>query len=108
MGIGGFYTPTSVGTDLEAGKERRTINGKEYVFELPLHADVALIKAHKADTAGNLVFEYSEKNFNSLMATAADIVIVQADCIVDAGDIRPDQVHVPGVFVDYIVPTKEA
>lgn len=107
MGIGGFYTPTSVGTDLEKGKEVKNIDGTNYVLELPIHGDVAFVKAHKADKYGNLVFEYAARNFNPLMAMAADIVIVQADHIVEPGEIRPDQVHLPGVFVTYVVPAKE-
>lgn len=102
-GIGGFYTPTGVGTVVEDGKEKKTINGRDYILELPLRADVALIKAYKADRMGNLTFRYSARNFNPLMATAADTVIVEAEEIVEAGEIEPDQVHLPGVFVDYVV-----
>ncbi len=102
-GIGGFYTPTGVGTVVEEGKEKKTINGKDYILELPLHADVALIKAYKADKMGNLIFKYSARNFNPLMAMAADTVIVEAEEIVEAGEIAPDQIHLSGVFVDYIV-----
>lgn len=102
-GLGGFYTPTGVGTVVEEGKERRTIDGCDYIFEKPLRGDVALIKCYKADTMGNAVFKYSAMNFNPLMATAADTVILEAEVIVQPGEIEPDRVHLPGVFVDYIV-----
>lgn len=102
-GIGGFYTPTGVGTVVEEGKEKKVINGKEYLLELPLHADVALIKAYKADRMGNAVFKYTAKNFNPLMAMAADITILEAEEIVETGEIDPEDVELPGVFVDFVV-----
>lgn len=102
-GLGGFYTPTGIGTEAAEGKEIRVINGKEYVFETPLRADIALIKASVADKKGNMIFNKTTKNFNPIMATAVDIVIVEADKIVEVGEIDPDHVMCSGIFVDYIV-----
>lgn len=102
-GLGGFYTPTGVGTEAAEGKETRIIDGREYVFEKPLHGDVALIKAYKADRYGNAVFKLTANNFNSCMAAAAKTVILEAEKLVNIGDIEPDAVHLPGVFVDYVV-----
>ena len=106
-GIGGFYTPTGVGTIVEEGKETKIINGKKYLLELPLHANVALIKCNTADTAGNGVFRYTAENFNPLMAMAADLVILECEKLVEPGSIEPDRVKVPGVFVDYVVHCEE-
>jgi len=103
FGLGGFLTPTGVGTVVEDGKQKLTIGGREYLLELPLKADVALLKAAKADKAGNLVFRKAARNFNPLMATAAEIVIVEAQEIVETGTIDPDEVMTPGIFVDYLV-----
>jgi acetate CoA/acetoacetate CoA-transferase alpha subunit len=105
-GLGGFLTPTGVGTIVEEGKQRLVMNGKNYLLELPLRADVALISAHKADKFGNLVFRRSTRNFNPIMAFAADIVIVEAKEIVEIGEIDPDEVMVTGVVVDWIVQGK--
>lgn len=102
-GLGGFYTPTGIGTEAELGKEKKVINGKEYIFETPLRADVALLRASIVDKKGNMVFNKTMKNFNPMMATAADIVIVEADKIVEIGEIDPEQVMCSGIFVDYIV-----
>ena len=101
-GLGGFYTPTGVGTVVEEGKETKVINGKKYLLELPLKANVALVKAYKADRMGNAVFAYTAQNFNTAMATAADIVILECEKLVENGEIVPDQVQLPGVFVDYV------
>ena len=106
-GIGGFYTQTGVGTVVEEGKETKIIDGKKYLLEMPLHADVAFIHAWKADTFGNAVFKYTARNYNIIMATAADLVIMEAEEIVEQGAIAPDEVHLPGVFVDYVVEAKE-
>ncbi len=106
-GLGGFYTPTGVGTVVEEGKESKVINGKKYLLELPLRADVAFLKAQKADRLGNAVFRYTSKNFNLAMATAADIVILEVEEIVECGALDPDQVSLPGIFVDHIVLTEE-
>lgn len=102
-GLGGFYTPTGVGTVVEEGKEKKIINGKNYILELPLGADIALIKAWKADEKGNLIYRYSARNFNPLMATAADLVIVEAEELVPSGAINQNEVMTPGIFVDYII-----
>lgn len=103
FGLGGILTPTGVGTPVEAGKQKLTIDGKDYLLELPIKADVALIKAFKADKAGNLVFRKAARNFNPLMATAAKVVIVEAQNIVETGEIDPDEVMTPGIFVNYLV-----
>ena len=102
-GLGGFYTPTGVGTVVEQGKERRTLNGREYILEMPLRADFALIRAHRADTMGNLVFKEAARNFNPVMATAADVTIAEAQEIVPAGTLDPEVVVTPGVYVNRIV-----
>jgi 3-oxoadipate CoA-transferase alpha subunit len=102
-GIGGFYTPTAVGTKLAEGKEVRTIDGRDYVLETPLKGDVALIKAELADRWGNLTYRMSARNFAPTMAMAADLTIVQARKIVDLGNIGPEQVITPGIFVDCVV-----
>ena len=102
-GLGGFYTPTGVGTEAAEGKELKVIDGKEYIFETPLKADVALLRASTADKKGNLIFKKTMKNFNPIMATAADLVIVEADKIVEVGEIDPEHVMCSGIFVDYIV-----
>ncbi len=107
-GIGGFYTPTSVGTELAEGKEHREINGQTYVLECPLHADYALIRAWKADKLGNLMFRLSLRNFNPIMAMAATTTIVEVENeVLEPGEIDPDQVHVPGIYVDRITKIPE-
>jgi 3-oxoacid CoA-transferase subunit A len=103
FGIGGFYTPTGVGTKIAEGKETRTIDGRDYVLELPLKADFALIRAWKADTWGNLVFRKTARNFSPLMCMAAKCTIVEAEHIVKLGELDPDQIHVPSIFVQRIV-----
>jgi len=102
-GLGGVLTPTGVGTVVEEGKQKIKINDRDYLLELPLRADVALIYAHKADKAGNLVFRRSARNFNPVMAMAADLVIAQVSEVVEIGAIDPDEVMVPGIVIDYIV-----
>ena len=102
-GIPAFYTATSVGTPLEEGKERRTIAGREYVLEFGLTADFALIKARVADQHGNLLFNKTARNFSPIMATAADTTIVQSEEIVSAGELDPECIVTPGIFVDRIV-----
>ncbi len=106
-GIGGFYTPTGVGTLVAEGKETRTIDGREYLLELPLRADVALISAFKADRWGNLVYRKTARNFGPLMAAAAATTIVQVDEVVELGDLDPETVVTPGIFVDRVVPLGE-
>lgn len=102
-GLGGVLTPTGIGTIVEEGKRKLEISGKEYLLELSLKADVALIKAHKADKKGNIVFRGASRNFNQIMATAADYVIVEAENLVEVGEIDPNDVMVPHIFVDAIV-----
>lgn len=102
-GLGGFLTPTGVGTTVEEGKQRLCVGGIDYLLELPLRAEVAIIKAKIADTAGNLVFERAARNFNPVIALAADLVIAEVDELVPAGEINPDAVMAPGVLVDKIL-----
>jgi 3-oxoadipate CoA-transferase, alpha subunit len=102
-GIGAFFCPTGVGTPLTEGKERRTIDGRDHVLEYPIKGDVALIKAFRADTLGNLVYRKTARNFGPVMATAAMITIVQVSEIVQPGGIDPEVVITPGIFVDRIV-----
>ncbi|MEM7343819.1 MAG: 3-oxoacid CoA-transferase, partial [Chloroflexota bacterium] len=102
-GIGGFYTPTSAGTKLAEDRETKVIDGKTYVFQPALRGNVALIRAWRADTAGNLVYRMTENNFNQAMAMAADLVIVEAEHIVPVGELDPNEIHTPGCFVDYLV-----
>lgn len=102
-GLGGVLTPTGVGTIVEEGKQVIEHSGKKYLLELPLRAEVAIIKAWKADTAGNLVYHRLARNFNPMMAMAADFVIVEVEEIVEIGEIDPDMVMTPGVCVDMIV-----
>jgi 3-oxoadipate CoA-transferase alpha subunit len=102
-GVGAFYTPTGVGTLVEKGKEKRVIDGKEMLLEFALRADYALIRACKADTAGNLVYRGIMRSFNAVMAPAAKLTIVEVDQVVDAGEIDPEAVVTPGIFVDRIV-----
>ena len=102
-GIGAFFCPTGVGTPLSEGKERRTIDGRDYVLEYPIKGDVALIRAFRADTLGNLVYRKTARNFGPVMATAAKITIVQVSEIVQPGGIDPEVVVTPGIFVDRIV-----
>jgi len=102
-GIAGFYTPTGVGTIVEKGKGKRTFNGKEYLLELAIRADYALIKAHKADRMGNLTYRMTARNFNPLMATAATVTIAEVDEIVEVGELDPETVITPGIYVNRIV-----
>jgi 3-oxoacid CoA-transferase len=102
-GLGGFYTPTAAGTVIAQHAETRVIDGKTYVFVPPLRADVAFVRAWKADAAGNLVYRMTEQNFNRAMATAADLVIAEVEHLVPVGAIDPNEVHTPGSYVDYLV-----
>ena len=103
-GIGGFYTPTGVGTELADDKGHREINGRMHILEHPLHADYAFIRAWTADTLGNLQFRLAQRNFNPIMGMAAKITIVEVENdIVEAGALDPDHIHTPGVYVDRIV-----
>ena len=103
MGIPAYYTPASVGTDLEKGKEVREFNGKRYVLEEAIRADVALIRAKKADRLGNLVYSKTARNFNPVMAMAADYTIVEVDEIVEPGELDPESIVTPHLFVNAIV-----
>jgi 3-oxoacid CoA-transferase subunit A len=103
FGIGGFYTPTGVGTLVAEGKETRTIDGKEYVLERPIRGDFAIVRAWKADRWGNCVFRKTSRNFSPLMAMAAKVTIVEAEHLVDVGALDPDQIHVPSIFVHRVV-----
>ena len=102
-GIGGFYTPTSFGTKLGEGKESRQIDGKDYVLEFPLQADFSFIKAKKADRWGNLTYDKSARNFGPSMAMAGNITVVQVDQIVPLGELNPEAIITPGIFVDRVI-----
>jgi 3-oxoacid CoA-transferase subunit A len=102
-GIPAFFTPTGVGTVIAEGKEVREFNGKDYILEESLTADVALVKAYKADKAGNLVFRKTAKNFNPVCAMAGKITIAEVEQIVEIGDLDPDEIHLPGIYVNRIV-----
>ena len=102
-GLGGILTPTGLGTVVAEGKAIINVDGKEYLLEKPLRADVALIVGARVDKKGNIRYRKSTRNFNPLMATAADLVIVEADEIVEVGEIDQDDVMTPGIFVNYVV-----
>jgi 3-oxoacid CoA-transferase A subunit len=106
-GIGGFFTLTGYGTKLADGKETRVINGRGYVFEEPLSADVALLKASRGDRWGNLVYNTAGRNFNPIMATAATTAIAEVGEIVELGELEPESVVTPGIYVDRVVLRKE-
>lgn len=102
-GIPGFYTPTGVGTVAEEGKEKKTFDGREYLLELALKGDFALIKAHKADRMGNLIYRMTARNFNPVMATAATVTIAEVDEIVEVSELDPESIVTPGIYVDRII-----
>lgn len=102
-GIGGFYTPTGVGTLLAEGKETRTIDGREYLLEFPISGDAALIRAHLSDRAGNLVYRKTARNFGPLMASAAVLSVVEVAKVVDTGELDPEAIVTPGIYVDRVV-----
>ena len=104
-GIGAFYSPTGVGTPLAEGKEQRTIDGRDYVLELPIKGDFALVKAHRADRMGNVVYRKTARNFGPVMATAATTTIVQVTDVVETGGLDPESVVTPSIFVDRVVQT---
>jgi 3-oxoacid CoA-transferase subunit A len=106
-GIGGFFTPTGVGTQIAQGKETRVIEGREFVLETPLKADFAIVRAWKADKWGNLVFRKTARNFSPLMCMAAKVTIVEAEHVVEVGELDPDQVHVPSIFVQRVVQARD-
>lgn len=105
-GLGGVLTPTGIGTLVEEGKEKIIVDGNTFLLEKPLKADVALILGNKVDSKGNIVYSKSARNFNPLMAMAADTVIAYAENLVEVGDIDPDSVVTPSILVDYIVKEK--
>jgi 3-oxoacid CoA-transferase subunit A len=107
MGIPAFFTPAGYGTEIAEGKEVREFNGKQYLMELALHADFAIIKAWKGDTMGNLVFRKATRNFSTSMAKAGNITIVEVEHLVQPGELDPDQVHVPGIYVHRIFQGKD-
>lgn len=106
-GLGGVLTPTGIGTEVEEGKQKINVGGKDYLLELPLNADVAIIKGTVCDRAGNVFYRGTSKNFSMVMAMAADYVIVEADKIVEVGELHPENVMTPGIFVDAIVQADE-
>lgn len=106
-GLGGFLTPVGVGTVIEKGKNKVIINGREYLFETPLRGNVAFVHATKVDEHGNCFMRGSTKNYNAIMPAAADYVIVEAEEIVAVGEIDPELVTVPGIFIDAIVEAKK-
>ena len=106
MGLGAVYTPTGFGTLLAEGKETRYIDGKDYVLEYPIKADFALIKAYKGDRWGNLVYNKSARNFGPIMAMAADITIAQVSEVVELGELDPEVIVTPGIFVQHVIELK--
>ena len=102
MGIPAFYTPAGYGTEIQEGKEVREFNGKMYLMELALHADFALIKAWKGDRYGNLVFRKTTRNFSTSMARAGNVTIAEVEHLVEPGELDPDSIHVPGIYVHRI------
>ncbi|EPJ3207070.1 acetate CoA-transferase subunit alpha [Salmonella enterica subsp. enterica serovar Derby] len=107
-GLGGFLTPTGVGTVVEDGKQTMTLDGRVWLLERPLRADLALIRAHRSDTLGNLTYQLSARNFNPLIALAADITLVEPDEMVEIGELQPDQIVTPGAVIDHIVIPQES
>lgn len=107
-GIGAFFSPTGYGTLLAEGKETREIDGRQYVLEMPLHADFALIKAYKGDRWGNLIYRKAARNFGPIMAMAAKTAIVQVDQIVALGELDPEHIVTPGIFVQRVVAVPDA
>lgn len=103
FGLGGFLTPTGVGTVVEEGKEVLEVGGKRYILELPMSANIALIRAYKADRMGNLIYTGTNRNFNPVMAAAANIVIAEVDSVVDVGELDPDAVVTQGILIDMLV-----
>jgi 3-oxoacid CoA-transferase subunit A len=102
-GIGGFFTPTGYGTMIAEGKETRVIDGRNYVLEMPLHADFAFVKAYKGDSKGNLIYRKTARNFNPVMATAAKVTFAEVEEIVEPGELDPDAIVTPGIFVTHVL-----
>jgi len=105
-GLGGVLTPTGLGTIVAENKQIVTVDGKEYLLEKPLRAELALIGANISDTHGNLIYKGTTQNFNPLMATAADTVIVEAETVVETGTLKPEEIKTPSIFIDFIVNNK--
>jgi len=103
MGIAAFYTPTGVGTQVEEGKEKRVFDGREYLMETAIKADFALVKGYQADRFGNVICRLSSRNRNVIMASAAKITIVEVEEIADVGDLDPEKIHIPGIFINKVV-----
>ena len=101
-GLGGFFTPTGAGTQIAEGKESRVIDGREMILEKPLKADYALVRAWKGDKWGNLVYRKTARNFNPMMATAAKITVAEVEHLVEVGELDPDMVHTPSIYVKRI------
>jgi 3-oxoacid CoA-transferase subunit A len=106
-GIGGFYTPTGVGTQVAEGKETRVIGGREYLLEMPIKADFSLVHAWKADKWGNLLFRKTARNFNPMMCGAGRVCIAEVEHLVEVGEIDPDAVHVPSIYVQRLVQARD-
>jgi len=106
-GIPGFYVKTGVGTLVAEGKEEKIFDGETYIMETGLTADVSLVKAWKGDTAGNLIFRKTARNFNPMMATAGKVTVAEVEELVDVGELDPDQIHTPGIFVQRIIQSKD-
>jgi len=107
-GLGGVLTPTGVGTSVEDGKTKLTYDGIDYLVELPIRADIAILKAYQADKMGNLIYQRAARNFNPLMALAADFVVAEYDELYETGDLEPEHVMTPGILVDALIFGKEA
>lgn len=107
VGVGAFFTPTGVGTELALGKEHRTIDGKQYVLEYPIRGDVALVGAWKGDRWGNLLYRETSRNFNPLMAAAATTAIAQVDHVVELGELDPEAIGSPAIYIDRVVEVPE-
>jgi 3-oxoacid CoA-transferase subunit A len=106
-GIPAFFTPAGYGTEIAEGKEVRSFNGKPHILETALYADFAFVKAWKGDTAGNLIYKGTAKNFNPMMAMAGKITVAEVEHLVPAGDLSPNEIHTPGIFVQRIVQGKD-
>lgn len=107
-GLGGVLTPTGIGTPVEEGKQVIEVQGKKYLLEEALGAEIAFVKAYKADKKGNLVYRYMARNFNPMVAMAATIVVAEVEEIVEVGELTPDEIVTPAIFIDYIVKSEVA
>lgn len=107
-GLAGFYTPTGYGTELAAGKETRMFEGRGYVLERPIRGDFALVRAHRADPLGNLTYRKTARNFGPIMAMAADTTLVEAEGLVGVGDLDPENIVTPGIYVDHVIAVNAA